>query len=918
MRRMTSSKPENKKVPTYCFQCVSGPDLIKVEVENGVAVRIEPNLNICGQHPGQGTPCVKAYGLVQKTYNPNRVSQPMKRTNPKKGRNEDPGFVPISWDEALDTVAAKMKEIRAKGLKDNSGYPRLAVSFGGGGTPTRFMGSFPAVLAAWGPADLGFGAGQGVKCYHSEHLYGELWQRAFTLEVDSPYCEYVINCGKNVDASGGATGVRRGAEARRRGLKRVMVEPHLSVTGAMSAEWVPIKAKTDAAFLFAVIHRIIKERDWAEVCDVRFLKEDTTSPYLVGPNGYYMREPSTEKPLIWDRADGQAKPFDANIEDPALDGCFKVTGLELGADEEAWRHDGVEVKPAFQVLLDHMEEYTPDWAEAECDVPAETIRRVGDEFVAHARVGEMIEIEGEMLPLRPVGVALGKSVNNGPGGYHAVWARTLLSVLVGAIEVPGSNLGTKVRLNRPANNKHLSAISSRDGIMDFPFNDTSKEGWSSQPRIRNGYNSLVPLSSSSPWAPALGPAHLPWLFQKKAPDNWPRPTLPDMWICYRTNPAISSWNAPEIAERIAEFPFTLSFAYTRDETNHMADIVLPEATDLESLQLSRIGGTGSGEQFWKHQGWMIRQPAVEPVVDAMDMTDIATEICQRVGILGEYNMAINKGAAGMKLVNNQFDYSLDGDVAYGVEEIWDRIAKAASHDLSNGEEVHDLAWFKENGYMLRDFAQREWYLYPYMKDRGIRFELPYQERIKRHGVQLANRLHEVGVEWWDGQLEDYDPLPKYESFPEIWTNYVREMGKEPDDYPFWALTARSMQYAWGANVGLPLIYEVAENVAGHSGIVMNMQSAQKMGINQGDPVVIESATGITHGNAVLRHGIRPDTVLMIGQFDHWATPFAKDLNLPSLNSVTDIALSLTDGTGSGSDIVRVKISKDLRLRRTGS
>ena len=780
------------------------------------------------------------------------------------------------------------------------------------------MGSFPAVLAAWGPADLGFGAGQGVKCYHSEHLYGELWQRAFTLEVDSPYCEYVINCGKNVDASGGATGVRRGAEARRRGLKRVMVEPHLSVTGAMSAEWVPIKAKTDAAFLFAVIYRIIKERDWAEVCDVRFLKEDTTSPYLVGPNGYYMREPSTEKPLIWDRADGQAKPFDANIEDPALDGCFKVTGLELGADEEAWRHDGVEVKPAFQVLLDHMEEYTPDWAEAECDVPAETIRRVGDEFVAHARVGEMIEIEGEMLPLRPVGVALGKSVNNGPGGYHAVWARTLLSVLVGAIEVPGSNLGTKVRLNRPANNKHLSAISSRDGIMDFPFNDTSKEGWSSQPRIRNGYNSLVPLSSSSPWAPALGPAHLPWLFQKKAPDNWPRPTLPDMWICYRTNPAISSWNAPEIAERIAEFPFTLSFAYTRDETNHMADIVLPEATDLESLQLSRIGGTGSGEQFWKHQGWMIRQPAVDPVVDAMDMTDIATEICQRVGILGEYNMAINKGAAGMKLVNNQFDYSLDGDVAYGVEEIWDRIAKAASHDLSNGEEVHDLAWFKENGYMLRDFAQREWYLYPYMKDRGIRFELPYQERIKRHGVQLANRLHEVGVDWWDGQLEDYDPLPKYESFPDIWTNYVREMGKEPDDYPFWALTARSMQYAWGANVGLPLIYEVAENVAGHSGIVMNMQSAQKMGINQGDPVVIESATGITHGNAVLRHGIRPDTVLMIGQFDHWVTPFAKDLNLPSLNSVTDIALSLTDGTGSGSDIVRVKISKDLRLRRTGS
>ena len=67
--------------------------------------------------------------------------------------------------------------------------------------------------------------------------------------------------------------------------------------------------------------------------------------------------------------------------------------------------------------------------------------------------------------------------------------------------------------------------------------------------------------------------------------------------------------------------------------------------------------------------------------------------------------------------------------------------------------------------MLRDFAQREWYLYPYLKERGIRFELPYQERIKRHGTQLANRLHEVGVEWWDKQLMDYDPLPTTSLFP---------------------------------------------------------------------------------------------------------------------------------------------------------
>jgi len=72
---------------------------------------------------------------------------------------------------------------------------------------------------------------------------------------------------------------------------------------------------------------------------------------------------------------------------------------------------------------------------------------------------------------------------------------------------------------------------------------------------------------------------------------------------------------------------------------------------------------------------------------------------------------------------------------------------------------------------------------------------------------------------------------------------------------------------------------------------------------------------VTRGYAVTREGIRPDTVLMIGQFDHWATPFAKDLKLPSLNSVQSLALELTDATGSTSDIARVRVSKGDGPRR---
>jgi len=904
-----------RKVPIYCYQCVAGPDLLKVEVEDGVAKRVESNYDIRGQHPGGGRVCVKAYGLIQKTYNPNRIRQPMKRTNPKKGRNEDPGFVPISWDEALDIVGAKLREIRARGLLNEEGVPRLASTTGGGGTPVQYMGTFPAFMAAWGPIDQGYGAGQGVKCYHSEHLYGELWHRAFIVSPDTPYVNYIINCGNNVEASGGVVGIWREADARVRGAKRVQVEPHLSITGAVSAEWVPIRPKTDAAFLYGLIHRILHERDWREVCDLPYLRDRTSSPYLVGPNGWYLRDADSGKPLVWDLSDGRAKPFDApDLRDPALDGEYTVAGVEHGADDERIAHTAARGRPAFQAMLDHMRGYSPEWAASECDVPAETIRRVADEYLAHACVGQTIEIEGKTLPFRPVAVMLGKTVNNGWGGYHCCWARTVLAVLVGALEVPGGTLGTTVKLVRPALSRVGSVVPGPDGLMAYQFNETSRDGWMSKPHIRNAYKTLVPLVSDSPWSPALGPAHLPWLFQKQAPANWPRTTPPDMWICYRTNPAISSWNAPEIAERLAEFPFIVAFAYTEDETNHFADVLLPEALDLESLQIIRIGSTKFTEQFWKHEGWAIRQPAVESPCDTMDFTDIATALAERAGILKEYVTAVNRGAAGTALRDRRgsFDYALDETRAPTSNEVWSAFAKAASHELSDGAEVHDLEWFKDNGFMLRPFPQLDWYLYPALERQGLRFELPYQERVVRHGRQLANRLHEAGVDWWEHQLAEYEFMPTYERFPEIWIEYAREYDRDPDEFPFWALTARSMQYSWGANVGLPLINEVANNIAGHRGVIVNRSVARRLGISEGERLVIESVSGITEGNAVLREGIRPDTVLMIGQFDHWKTPFAKDLKLPSLNSLTDLSLKLTDGTGSGSDVMRV------RLRRAGS
>jgi phenylacetyl-CoA:acceptor oxidoreductase len=193
--------------------------------------------------------------------------------------------------------------------------------------------------------------------------------------------------------------------------------------------------------------------------------------------------------------------------------------------------------------------------------------------------------------------------------------------------------------------------------------------------------------------------------------------------------------------------------------------------------------------------------------------------------------------------------------------------------------------------------------------KGLRFEMPYQERLARIGKELERRLHEKGMHWWDKQLAEYQALPAWKDFPGEWEAALGAMGGEGKDYPFWLLTARSMQYAWGGNVGMQLIKEVADNVAGHAGVIINRNRALQLQIREGDWVRIATPKAEVRARAVLREGIRPDTLLLLGQFGHWATPHASDFGMPSMNPLVPMSLELTDATGSGADLVKVSLRK---------
>ncbi|MCK5009317.1 MAG: molybdopterin-dependent oxidoreductase, partial [Deltaproteobacteria bacterium] len=97
--------------PTTCQGCTTWCPA-EVFVQDGRAVKVRGNRY---SKQNEGNVCPRGHLSLQQVYDPDRVKVPMKRTNPKKGRGIDPKFVTISWDEALNTIADKMMDLRNAG-----------------------------------------------------------------------------------------------------------------------------------------------------------------------------------------------------------------------------------------------------------------------------------------------------------------------------------------------------------------------------------------------------------------------------------------------------------------------------------------------------------------------------------------------------------------------------------------------------------------------------------------------------------------------------------------------------------------------------------------------------------------------------------------------------------------------------------
>ena len=99
-----------KWITTSCLNCAARC-ATRVRVVNGKAVKI--NGNPLSQ-VSEGEICPRGHIGLQVLYDPSRVSGPLKRTNPAKGRGVDPGWAPISWSQALSEVGNRLKSLRSE------------------------------------------------------------------------------------------------------------------------------------------------------------------------------------------------------------------------------------------------------------------------------------------------------------------------------------------------------------------------------------------------------------------------------------------------------------------------------------------------------------------------------------------------------------------------------------------------------------------------------------------------------------------------------------------------------------------------------------------------------------------------------------------------------------------------------------
>jgi molybdopterin-containing oxidoreductase family molybdopterin binding subunit len=823
---------------------------IRVRRRDGVVTKVE---GIPEAGPNYGKVCAKGNASPMSLYNPNRILHPLRRTNPQKGIGVDPGWERIGWEEALDIICEKLKEIREEDPRQ-----LCAASFDG-----HSQSFFLAFMSGFGSPNSSVGSAS-FYCGRGVHPVSYALTGSNDVHPDLGRCNYMIQFGTSYGfvAQVNAMGIAQAmSDARARGMKMVVVDPMLSNPASQADEWVPILPGTDAAMALGMMHVLIHELG---IYDAEYLKKYTNLIYLIGPDGRYVRDEGSPRPLVWDAEAGAARPYD------------EPESMQCALEGEYEAH-GAKSRPAFQVFKEHVLQYTPERVEEITTVPAATTRRLAKEFGENARIGSTVTIDGETLPYRPVVATWYRGVSAHKHGMLNGMTLAMLNVLVGAVDVPGG------LVNAAAAGPFWFPEEGIDGLISTtnPFTRHMKPVVPPAKVKEPETLELVELFPLSTYARVM------MFLGILEGEKYKVPYKPKMMIQCRTN-ILSTGGDPEVtAEAVKRIPFFVSFSDHHNETSEFADLLLPDAQFLERLcafahdpfmQYRHVPEPG--------EPWMFsfQQPVVEPQGEARHWVQVLWEIAGRLGFQGDVYAAFNAVA---KL---EEPYRLDPSRTYTWEEVADIWGKARC-----GEE-HGLEYFQKHGYVdLSERTVQESYPRIFHKGR-IPFYLEY---FIDAGEDVKQFTESRGIEW---DTSDYVPLIQWRPCPAY--------EQEDPDFDLYVVNHKVPFLTFTFTAENPWLMDLADRSAKIFNVGIHPEAARRKGLRDGQRVYLETQTA-RRQEALLRvtEGVHPQVISVPGTLGRWVTKNHRVLGKGvHFNSLIKYSFDQIDTASAGLDAcVKVKV-----------
>ncbi|HVE52929.1 MAG TPA: molybdopterin-dependent oxidoreductase, partial [Ramlibacter sp.] len=210
-------------------------------VQDGVALRVQGNP---AHLPTAGVLCNKVSHYVERTYHPERLLHPMRRVGPKgSGR-----FAQVTWDVALDDIAARLSAIAARDPQAILPYSYCGTMglVQGESMAGRFFHRLGASLL-----DRTICASAGAEAL-VQTLGGKVGMKVeFFAES-----RLILIWGSNSIASN-LHFWRLAQEAKRNGAKLVCIDPRRSETAEKCHVHLPLLPGTDAALALALMHELV-------------------------------------------------------------------------------------------------------------------------------------------------------------------------------------------------------------------------------------------------------------------------------------------------------------------------------------------------------------------------------------------------------------------------------------------------------------------------------------------------------------------------------------------------------------------------------------------------------------------------------------------------------------------------------------